>query len=387
MQATSLLSLLLLIQTWGQFVNTALGFEFGDYFFTLFPQDRDPEAMEKNDSMDMPVNFLLFKRRRGIGTPRSMEYMLVDKSKMEDAVHEMQHDLPTMIIIHGFMENIRAKVIDDSIKATTKSGRWNVIFVDWRELAAAPWYRSALLNVRATGKHVAHFIDKMALAMDKMAPIADENHEESSNSISEDASLRKRPSQKFLERLHVIGFSLGSHVAGIAGHHLKTGRIGHITALDPALPMIELLKPGAERIDKADAEFLDVWHTSRWGIQEAIGHVDFYPNGGVIVQPGCEDELLQVGCSHWQAWRFFAASVIYPDSFEAVPCGNWARFQKGYCNKYISYLREKGEVHMGTNVRRSARGKFFLRTTPVFPYSMTLVEEAPVDIPGNKSLT
>ncbi|XP_071443183.1 pancreatic triacylglycerol lipase-like [Hetaerina americana] len=215
-----------------------------------------------------------------------MDYMTVGKENMKAAVKSMRQDLPTMLIIHGFMENIRAKVIDDSLKATTNSGRWNVIFVDWRELSAGPWYRAALLNVRATGKYVADFIDSMARAID-------ERREESSNRITDDtAPSEKRPSQKFLENLHVVGFSLGSHVAGVAGYHLKTGKLGHLTALDPAVPMIHLLKKASERVDKSDAAFVDVWHTSSWGIQDPIGHADFYPNGGAFVQPGCEADLI-----------------------------------------------------------------------------------------------
>ena len=41
------------------------------------------------------------------------------------------------------------------------------------------------------------------------------------------------------------------------------------------------------RLDRSDADFVDVIHTDYdLGIQEPIGHVNFYPNCGEI-QTGC----------------------------------------------------------------------------------------------------
>lgn len=64
------------------------------------------------------------------------------------------------------------------------------------------------------------------------------------------------------------------------------------SGLDPAGPIFELAKPGA-RLDKGDADFVDVLHTNagsilqaRVGLTLAIGHADFYVNGGSL-QHGC----------------------------------------------------------------------------------------------------
>lgn len=52
------------------------------------------------------------------------------------------------------------------------------------------------------------------------------------------------------------------------------------------------------RLDTTDADFVDVIHTNsgpftegHLSMIEAVGHIDFYPNGGQF-QPGCHDNLL-----------------------------------------------------------------------------------------------
>lgn len=64
-------------------------------------------------------------------------------------------------------------------------------------------------------------------------------------------------------------------------------------ALDPAGPLFSFF-PQSIKLDKTDAEFIDVIHTDAggFGYSETVGHVDFFPNGGSGVQPGCHaDEI------------------------------------------------------------------------------------------------
>ena len=44
------------------------------------------------------------------------------------------------------------------------------------------------------------------------------------------------------------------------------------------------------QLDPGDAEYVDVMHTSELGQVEAVGHTDFFPNGG-SKQPGCDGLL------------------------------------------------------------------------------------------------
>lgn len=72
---------------------------------------------------------------------------------------------------------------------------YNVIIADWSSSAGTS-YSTARNNVKQLAKSVAQFIDWMGL---------DEG------------------------RLHVIGYDLGAHIAGIAGKNTINGRIDKIT--------------------------------------------------------------------------------------------------------------------------------------------------------------
>lgn len=93
-----------------------------------------------------------------------------------------------------------------------------------------------------------------------------------------------------LDDVHVLGHSLGAHVAGYAGSYVPR-KLARITGLDPAGPAFETpyLKDPGDRLDSTDANFVDVIHTcaGSLGFLRPIGHVDFYPNGGTFTQPGC----------------------------------------------------------------------------------------------------
>lgn len=69
-----------------------------------------------------------------------------------------------------------------------------------------------------------------------------------------------------------------------------------------------------DRLSDSDGVYVEAIHTDAGvpgsGIGLPIGHVDFFPNGGVW-QPGC----LTNRCNHDRAWELFAVSVTHGHLF------------------------------------------------------------------------
>ncbi|XP_066901536.1 lipase member I-like [Halyomorpha halys] len=228
------------------------------------------------------------------------------------------------------------------------TGRDNLIVVDWSSLAAGPWYHSAVANTKVVAKWLAGVIDSLV--------------------------IRGLP----LESFHVIGFSLGAEIAGLTAKKISVGKLRRVTGLDPALPLFHIHQK-IGRLDAGDANFVDVIHTDGgvFGFEVAIGHADFFPNGGKPAQPGCKIESVIhtgklnefVACSHNRAWRFYAESVKNPYAFPAYECHDYHAFQAGLCPP-------KGkQAYMGYLADPSLRGTFFLDTLSNEPYGYGIHED------------
>ncbi|XP_057593311.1 pancreatic lipase-related protein 3 isoform X2 [Hippopotamus amphibius kiboko] len=196
----------------------------------------------------------------------------------------------------------------------------NCVNVDW--INGSQHYIVAVNNFRVVGAEVAYFIDVLV------------------KKIGYSAS-----------KVHLIGHSLGAHVAGEAGS--RTPGLGRITGLDPAGPGFHNT-PDEVRLDPSDANFVDVIHTNAVrllfdlgaGTINACGHIDFYPNGGKHM-PGCEDLISPLfkfdlnfykeevssffACNHARSYRFYAESILNPDAFIAYPCKSYRSFEAGNC--------------------------------------------------------
>lgn len=65
-----------------------------------------------------------------------------------------------------------------------------------------------------------------------------------------------------LDPLHIVGWSWGAQIAGLAGYRLG-GKIGRITGIDPAGPTFKYVDDEF-RLDKSDAKFVDIVSSDRF---------------------------------------------------------------------------------------------------------------------------
>ncbi|XP_041982268.1 pancreatic triacylglycerol lipase [Aricia agestis] len=248
---------------------------------------------------------------------------------------------PTVIYLFGFSEAATGPSTTTLKEAFLAAGDFNFIVVDWSRLVVFPWYVIAVQNTRYMGRRLADFVQAL-------------------NSAGVPASS-----------VHVIGFSLGAEAAGFGGKALKARglMLGRITGLDPAYPGYRF-KDKNGHLSKGDATFVDVIHTNPgvFGFPEAIGDVDFYPNAGQWVQPGCwidqlvnNNELdLVYGCSHNRAWRLYAESLSNPAGFPATLCKNWRNSSK--CGYNV-------DGYMGDAAQPPMKGIMYLETNAKSPFA------------------
>lgn len=295
------------------------------------------------------TKFLLFTRS---SAPKYEELILTDQHKKcswESFCRRKQ----TKLIIHGYMDSVEKQWVKDMVAALLKHGDYNVIVVDWRRGAREINYLRSVANIRVVGAQVAQLLTVLrnVYNIDPMD-------------------------------VHIIGHSLGAHTAGYAGEHL--GNIGRITGLDPAGPSFEKTDPKV-RLDPTDAAFVDVIHTDAehifslgFGLKQAIGTVDFYPNGGKD-QPGCPTTFfaqislmfsgnLEVvnnfGCSHLRVLDFFTESINSKCKFQAYPCKSISSISGKFCN---SCKTGCGIMGFHTNTTMPS-GVYYLKTNAYEPY-------------------
>ncbi|KAG8435842.1 hypothetical protein GDO86_013696 [Hymenochirus boettgeri] len=224
----------------------------------------------------------------------------------------------TRFVIHGFISNGDDNWLMDMCKTMLKVEDVNCICVDWRG-GSHTLYSQAANNIRVVGAQIANFLmflnTKYGYSM---------------------------------SNVHLIGHSLGAHTAGEAGKRMPG--IARITGLDPAGPFFENTPPEV-RLDPSDAKFVDVIHSDTsplipkmgYGMGQAVGHVDFYPNGGENM-PGCSRNILTrvmdinglwdgsndlIACNHLKSYKYYTESILNPDGFVGFPSSSYEAFTKG----------------------------------------------------------
>lgn len=172
-------------------------------------------------------------------------------------------------IIHGWFSNPNHEWIKNMTEAYLQQGNYNVIAVDWTEAAHKITYFSSAVNTLCVGNMIGEFI------LNYLEPCGIP-----------------------VENIHIIGHSLGAHLAGFVGKkvasEMQPRKISRISGLDMAGICFVGHSP-ENRLYKGDAHIVDVYHTDELvGCDETVGDYDFYINGGEAPQPGCDKITFKV---------------------------------------------------------------------------------------------
>ncbi|XP_035713981.1 endothelial lipase isoform X2 [Folsomia candida] len=244
----------------------------------------------------------------------------------------LTHGFATPAIFYVTMGNIVSPFTTDSPFID------NYIFVDWSALSGNVifpldlplLYPIAVKNVATAGKRVANFIEWLHY----------------------DGSIN-------LDRIHLVGISLGAHLLGRVGTEIQLSmggrKLPRITGLDPAGPLYYPSHPDWN-IDKSDASFVDIYHSNAgfYGESTLGGHVDFILNNG-HAQPGCNFITDLLTCSH--DFALFLYLDTFKKAYVACQCssreldpGNFKQCQEQCPNPIFAGVytphTARGEYHI-----------------------------------------
>ncbi|XP_026731700.1 pancreatic triacylglycerol lipase-like isoform X2 [Trichoplusia ni] len=231
---------------------------------------------------------------------------------------------PLKVIVHGWKndgDSAMNPLITSAFLAVLDA---NVIVVDWRTFANSH-YTTASNSVPAVGLALGNFLIWLF------------------NTAGGNWN-----------NVHLVGFSLGAHIVGVAGRHVG-GRIARVTGLDPAGPG---WADNIHALNRNAGIYVEAIHTDGHilGIFNAVGDADFYPNGGQNPQPGC---LFSV-CSHGRANLLFAASIRYNHLVGRL-CSNLSTAELSTCSGHT--------FNMGNSIIfKQGSGIYGLRTKNTWPF-------------------
>uniref|UniRef100_A0A4W4EAW2 Triacylglycerol lipase n=1 Tax=Electrophorus electricus TaxID=8005 RepID=A0A4W4EAW2_ELEEL len=297
------------------------------------PISRLPWSPEK-----INARFLLFTRE-------NLNEIKTDKDVI--AASQYKPTRKTRFIIHGFIDKGDENWLLDMCQLMLQVEDINCICVDWKT-GARTLYTQAANNIRVVG---------------------------SSGGLYD-------------FYVHVIGHSLGAHCAAEAGQ--RTPGLGRITGLDPAEPYFQGC-PAIVRLDPTDAQFVDVIHTDGlpvipnlgFGMFQAVGHIDFYPNGGEHM-PGCDKNIISQIVdidgiwegrrklfSEPESYKYYSDSILTPQGFMGYPCSNDDMFESGHCfpcaNSACAIMGHYADTFQVPN--GVEKMKFYLNTGDARPFS------------------
>ncbi|XP_077536516.1 phospholipase A1-like [Haemaphysalis longicornis] len=273
-----------------------------------------------------------------------------------------------VVITHGFTGNITTPWLLPLVRAFLENVTCNVIVADWGPGAEGPNYFRAAANTPMVGVEISILLQRIINA----------------------TNCTLHP-----DNITLVGFSLGAHVMGFAGRHFQkttSMKLGRIIGLDPAGA---LFQGTTVSLSRNDAKYVDIIHTNggdiyafKLGLWNAMGHVDFYPNGGKI-QPNCSiypkiefkatnktnsssDPFIafldEMACSHYRAPDLLRESLTnHTCFFTSYPCPEgWENFDK--CREEFKNNETVKGLMGYYSFTRNVTGRQYLATNNATPY-------------------
>ncbi|KAG1943930.1 lipase member H-like [Pimephales promelas] len=288
-----------------------------------------------------------------IGTNLDVRLLLYTRANLECGQELPHHNFtqeplfdvtrPTTFVIHGYRPTGAPPIwINHIVHLLAAQKDMNILVVDWNRGAANLNYFTAVANTRGTAVNITGLIESME---------------------KEGASL---------DSIHLIGVSLGAHVAGFIGAMLG-GRVGRITGLDPAGPMFAGVPPE----DRLGSNRCPV----SFGLRGTHGHIDFYANGG-LDQPGCPKTIFSgksyFVCDHQRSVFLYLCALNHTCKLTAYPCSSYSDFLGGQCLQCETFKPATCPV-LGYDMSpwkdtllRLGQTRAYFSTTAELPYSKTI---------------
>ncbi|XP_065216920.1 phospholipase A1 2-like isoform X2 [Planococcus citri] len=286
------------------------------------------------------VIFLLMYTRES-NSPIKLDLPIKNNSLLRGKISK---EKPLVLIIHGFISDGEEKWTKELVQAYLKRKDAVVGVVDWSSTAKTINYFDAVDAVPNVADQLIRFI-KLLIKEFQVKP----------------------------KNIHIIGHSLGAHIAGNVGKGIAS--IHRITGLDPAGIGFIDQSSTVLSLSKTDATFVDVAHTnSILGNFQLLGSVDFFINDNDRIQPGCNQtndqdthfyhKIKHHECSHRLAIHYFIESI------NNSKCLFVASETKERANKIFSKdFDPKRDTVLGLDTfKYKARGKLYITTNKFSPY-------------------
>lgn len=288
---------------------------------------------------------------------------------------------PTFIYSFGFTQNS---------KSTWLLKLRNLYFKLFRDrkpsfnLLIFDWSRYSRFSYTATVSYVPHLSEILANFLEKIA-----------TELSYD-----------MGQVHLVGYSLSSHILGHTAKLLSTrkgGKIGQLTLIDPTgvcfhedtskFAAMYSVKPSAAKLTVAKH-----YDMNNLGAKRSIGHVDIYVNGGSN-QPG-STYITRLVASHEKAIDHETLGLTPNCQQVAYACDDYESYAAGECascgsgGELCYYINTFGRALIGQknnsrykqNTNMYFKTDFFDRCIPQYQLKMVLKKEKEFPGIGNLEL-